>query len=125
MKALLSIKPKYVNRILSGEKKYEFRKKIFSKSIDSIIVYSSSPEKKVVCEMYFSEVLAGRPEDIWEQCSDSAGISSEDYFSYYENCDKAFAIKIDRVEQYDVPLLLDDIRLGLKAPQSFVYVGDF
>jgi predicted transcriptional regulator len=29
MDALLSIRPKYVDRIISGEKKYEFRKKYF------------------------------------------------------------------------------------------------
>lgn len=29
MKAMLSIKPEYVERILSGEKTYEFRRTIF------------------------------------------------------------------------------------------------
>ncbi len=31
MKALLSIKPEFVNEILAGNKKYEYRKKFLSK----------------------------------------------------------------------------------------------
>ena len=49
MKILLSIKPQFVEKIFSGEKKYEFRKTEFKrKNIDSIIVYSSGNIKKIV-----------------------------------------------------------------------------
>jgi len=32
---LLSIKPKYVQKIIEGSKKYEFRKQIFKKNIEN------------------------------------------------------------------------------------------
>ncbi|EGR3506369.1 hypothetical protein DC852_24550, partial [Vibrio parahaemolyticus] len=70
MKALLSIKPKYVDEIISGKKKYEFRKKIFKRDIDSIIVYCTSPIKMVVGEIFFSETISDTPRKIWKQCSD-------------------------------------------------------
>ena len=39
MKAILSIRPEYVDRILSGEKKYEFRKRIFKREdVDTIVI---------------------------------------------------------------------------------------
>lgn len=47
MKILLSIKSQYVDKIASGEKRYEFRKVNFRrKDISSIIVYSSGRQKK-------------------------------------------------------------------------------
>ena len=47
MDVLISIKPKYVKKIISKEKKYEFRKNIFKKNVDTIIIYTTSPEKKI------------------------------------------------------------------------------
>ena len=47
MYVLMSIKPKYVEKILSGEKKYEYRKTLLKKDVESILVYSTSPVKKV------------------------------------------------------------------------------
>ena len=41
---LLSIKPEYVEKILSGEKRYEFRRKLCKDEIDKIYVY---PDKRV------------------------------------------------------------------------------
>ena len=43
---LLSIKPKYANVILQGEKEYEFRKKRCRDGVTKIVFYSSSPQKQ-------------------------------------------------------------------------------
>jgi len=51
MKVLLSIKPEYAEKILSGEKKYEYRRAIFKdQSVNKIIIYASSPIQKVIGE---------------------------------------------------------------------------
>jgi type I restriction enzyme S subunit len=49
MNVLLSIKPKYVELIKAGFKKYEFRRKI-SKKFDGskVYIYSTSPIKKII-----------------------------------------------------------------------------
>jgi predicted transcriptional regulator len=51
MKAILSIKPKFVEEIISGRKRFEFRRRIFKKKISTILVYSSSPIQKFVGEI--------------------------------------------------------------------------
>ena len=62
MKVLLSIKPEYVEKIFSKEKKYEFRKSIFKNpNIKSIIIYSSSPVKKVVGEFEIENIIQDTP----------------------------------------------------------------
>ena len=49
MDVILSIKPKHVEKILSGEKQYEFRKQIFKNpEVENIFIYASSPVKKIV-----------------------------------------------------------------------------
>jgi len=47
MNVILSIKPEYVRKILTGEKKFEYRKRIWKDKVKKIYIYSSRPEKKL------------------------------------------------------------------------------
>ena len=76
---LLSIKPEYSKNIFNGTKKYEFRKKLAKKSIDKIIVYSSSPEKQVIGEVKVLGTLSLNPSLLWETTKKEAGISRIKY----------------------------------------------
>ena len=54
MKAiLLSIKPEYVDRILAGTKKYEYRKRLARSNSSVLLVYSTSPVMKVVAKVEY------------------------------------------------------------------------
>jgi len=46
MNVLLSIRPKYVEEIIKGNKRYEFRKSIFKKNVEEVWIYATSPTKK-------------------------------------------------------------------------------
>lgn len=48
---LLPIKPVFVERILSGEKWYEFRKRL-PLDIERVVIYETAPTKKVVGEFH-------------------------------------------------------------------------
>ena len=55
---LLSIKPEFAKKIFAGTKKFEFRKSIFKyQNINKIIVYASSPVKKVIGEFLIDKIL--------------------------------------------------------------------
>lgn len=124
MKILLSIKPEYAEKIFNGEKKYEYRKKIFKrKDVKSIIVYVTKPVGKVIGEFEIDQILEGEPSFIWEKTKKHAGISSKDYFKYFDGNDKGFAIGIKKVIKYQEPLELQNIKPTIKTPpQSFIYV---
>ncbi|HDT8147195.1 TPA: hypothetical protein RD696_002696, partial [Enterococcus faecalis] len=47
---LLSIHPKFVDKIMTGEKKFEFRRVIAKRNPNKIIIYSTSPVCKVIGE---------------------------------------------------------------------------
>ena len=49
---LLSIKPEYVNKIVAGKKKYEFRKFHCREDVDTIVIYATAPVKQVIPHGY-------------------------------------------------------------------------
>lgn len=118
---LLSIKPEYSNRIMSGEKKFEYRKHVPQEPIEKIIVYSTDPEKSVVGEVLVSSVLVMSPSRLWEQTKSNAGISRAKYRLYFKGCKKAYAYQLGTIKKYDPPKELSDFGI-VQAPQSFVYV---
>lgn len=124
MKVLLSIKPKYVKEIFEGNKKYEYRKRIYkNESIDTIVVYSSSPTKKIVGEIKIKDILVDSPLKIWESTKKHSGIDKSDYFKYFAGKSQAYALVIDDTILYNKPLDLLEYDSKLKyPPQSFIYI---
>ena len=123
MKAvLLSIKPEFAHKIFDGSKKFEFRKQVFKDtSVKKVIVYSSSPEQKVIGEFEIETILSDTPDNIWIQTSFCSGITQEFYNEYFEGRDKAFAIKVASTKKYRKQKSLADFNVQ-SAPQSFAYV---
>ena len=119
---LLSIKPEHVNNILSGVKRYEFRKVRCRADVNKIIIYSTAPEKRVVAEADLEDIIEADVEDVWEITQDLAGITYEFFSDYYKGKKKAVAYKLKNVIEYDEPKTLLEFGLSF-APQSFVYVN--
>ena len=118
---LLSIKPEYVKNILSGVKKYEYRKHIPQKTVDRIIIYSSAPDKKVIGEVSVLNILEMSPTRLWENTKQESGITRSKFRAYFKGSQKAFAFQLGKVIVYDQLHELSDYGVK-KPPQSFVYV---
>lgn len=77
VKALLSVKPEYAEKILSGEKIYEFRRRIFKrKDVDILVIYATRPQCRVVAEARIGGIMESTPEDIWKRTNRYGGISA-------------------------------------------------
>lgn len=120
MDALLSIKEKYASKILSGEKTFELRKNIFKKKVDFVAVYVSKPVGKIKFAFKVGRILEDDPASLWEKVSSRSGISKEEYFSYFKNKNKAFAIEIKSIFKFSKEIVLDDFF----PPQSWSYVTE-
>lgn len=118
---LMSIKPKYVIKLFDGSKKYEYRKTKCKNIPDKIIVYSSSPIKKVIGELIIEEVLYGHKEKIWDKTNIHGGIEKNKYDDYFKNKEYAVAYKIKEYVKYDIPKELKEYNVD-KAPQSYIYI---
>lgn len=119
---LMPIKPEYVEEILSGRKKYEYRKiKARNKNVDIMLIYSTSPVMKVVGEVEILDIIESTPNEIWSITSNYSGISKKIYDRYFREKETAVAYKIGKIKKYDNPLALSDIGINY-FPQSFVYL---
>ena len=123
MKAvLLSIKPEFAHKSFEGSKTFEFRKQVFKDtSVKKVIVYSSSPEQKVIGEFEIETILSDTPNNIWIQTKLYSGISQEFYDEYFKGRDNAYAIKVASTKKYRKEKSLADYNVQ-SAPQSFAYV---
>ncbi len=119
---LLSINPQHVERIMNGDKIYEFRKTQCKKRVDKIVIYSTSPVMKVVGEADVADVLVDNPQTIWKITEKKSGIEKDFFDMYFAGKNQAIAYKLKDIIQYDVPK--DLCEYGIKtAPQSFCYMN--
>lgn len=123
MDVILSIKPKYVQSIIKGDKRYEFRKAIFkNRTIGRVFIYSSAPVKRIVALFEIGTILEDHPAALWDSVRDYAGIDDREFFSYFAGKTRGYAIGIENVQEFDVPI---DPRVsipGFVPPQSYCYV---
>lgn len=125
MDVILSIKPKYVEQIINGKKKYEFRRKIFKEQhIGHIIVYSSSPVKKVVGYFTIQEIYSEHPKNLWSNYRKYSGISKKEFLRYFKNSKNGYAIEINQFILFKNPVELSDIGINNGPPQSYMYIKD-
>ena len=60
-KILISINPEYVEGILNGTKKYEYRRMIAKKEVKSLVIYSTWPIKEIVGEVEVLDTIEMAP----------------------------------------------------------------
>ena len=121
-KLLLPIKPKYVDAIITGTKRVEYRTRIRKDSeVTTALIYRSGDLKKIVAEFTIGGIIEGSPEQVWEQTKGIGGIEEKDYFRYFANRDKAYAYQICNLVIYPEPIPLVNLDIE-KAPMSFMYI---
>lgn len=122
MRVLLSIKPEFVAKIFSGEKRYEFRRSLFKRrDVTTVVVYASVPVSRVVGEFEIGRVLCDTPGELWRKTKEGAGITEQFFFDYFKDKATGYAISVSSSRRYDFPFDLRNV-LGLAPPQSFRYL---
>lgn len=124
MRVLLSIKPEFVEKIFAGTKKYEFRKSLFKRSdITSVVIYASSPIKRIVGEFEIDDILSADVDTVWERTKHYSGITKDFFNKYFQKKEIANAIRIGRLKKYKTVKSLSDYNIQ-QAPQSFCYITE-
>ena len=122
---ILSIRPKYINAIKQGQKKYEFRKIIFRQpDIDNIYVYSTFPVKKIVGTLQIGDIIEDTPEMLWQRFQKKAGVGENEFFTYFNGNRKGFALKINDFQEFHKPIDPWFHNPDFIAPQSFCYISN-
>lgn len=124
MKVLLSIKPEFVEQIARGKKMFEYRKQIFKKKVESVIIYCTKPVGKIIGEFTFDQILVDTPQALWKRTCDKSGISEEHFMKYFSDRQMGYAIHIKEFWEYENPVEPEHVFEHFAAPQSFRYVGE-
>lgn len=120
--ALLAVQPRFANKLMDGTKHVEFRKGRFKGDISVVVVYSSSPIRRIIGFFSVLGVVEGSPKELWELFSSLGGITEEDYWAYYGEAPNAVAIVVQSVNRLPNPVPLEVVKQNSRAPQSFEYL---
>ncbi len=111
----LSIKPKFTEKIRTGEKNYEYRKYIPKEKFDLLYVYETAPSS---CLKYILTIdkIVEYPNKILE-----IGYGNDDFNNGLKK--SKFAYHISKVEELENPIPLSILKdsFGFAAPQSYAY----
>ncbi len=119
-KIIISINPEHVKNIINGTKRFEYRTKAAKNDVNKLIIYETTPIKKVVAEAEIVEILALEPNALWKETKEFSGITKEFFDEYFKGRKVAYAYKLGKIKVYEEPKNLNEF--GLKvAPQSFAY----
>jgi predicted transcriptional regulator len=121
MRVLLSIKPEFAELIFSGEKHYEFRKRIFKQEVDTVVVYASSPVQKIIGEFSIEDIVHDDLINLWDKTKNYAGVSYNYFSEYFQNKSQGYAIKVTNTKLYPEPIDLNSVYSSV-PPQSFAYI---
>ena len=118
---LISIHPRFVEKILTGEKRFEFRKHIPSCEISHILIHATTPEKRLVAIAEVEQILQAPPSVLWEQTKYAAGIPRSFFIEYFYGSKIASAFQLGRV--FPIP---EDVaqQIAYLPPQSYSYFKD-
>jgi predicted transcriptional regulator len=117
----LSIRPPFAEAIFRGEKRFEFRRTIFRRPVEVVVIYVTSPVSLVVGEFDVEEVIDDSIGGLWNRTFPYAGISRDRFLEYFAGRDVGYAIEIGSVRRYGQPMNLAN-SFGIRPPQSFVYI---
>jgi predicted transcriptional regulator len=122
---LLSIRPQYAERILTGQKTVELRR-VRPRACEDIVllIYVSSPVRALKAISLVECVTAAEPAELWKQVAHKAGVSRAEFDAYFNDVDMGFAIHLKDVWQLSQPLPLTDLRElwpGFRPPQCYRY----
>lgn len=120
-KVLMSINPTHAEKILSGTKRYEFRKTRCKRQVDVIVIYVTAPTRKVLGEVKVMGVIEDIPQSVWDKTKTAAGIDVSFFNRYFEGRETAVAYALGDVTVFSKPKNLSDYNLKV-APQSYAYV---
>lgn len=123
--ALISIKPTYVSKLISGEKSVEIRNRAVNLSSGSRLwIYSTLPKGSIEAVAEIHRVVAGHPSDIWHRYSSMLAVSEGEFGQYVNGSNSVSAIIMKHVWRLPIEVPLSLLRLhvpGFQPPQFLKY----
>lgn len=122
---LISIHPKHVEKLLSGEKRVEFRRRWTRRDVDVLVIYATAPVQKIVAISTINQVFRGDRSALWEVAKrKGGGLKKTELFEYLKGLDEGVAIELGKVLTVSKGgILLSELSDALRPPQSFCFLN--
>lgn len=109
--AFISIRPKHVENIVSGEKTVEIRTvNLNLKPGQPIWIYATIPVANLVAVAQVRAIHRHAPAKIWHQFKNTVAITKQEFDAYAGGRDKITAIQLSGVCILDKPMSLEKLR---------------
>jgi predicted transcriptional regulator len=123
---LLSVRPKYANKIFERTKTVELRRvrpKLLEEG-DLVLLYVSSPVQALVGAFKVDKIIEKPLKGLWRIVRNKAGITRQEFDNYYDGVSVGVGIffKVQDVQKLDEPITLDILKKqSFHPPQGFRY----
>ncbi|MEE9454683.1 MAG: ASCH domain-containing protein [Paracoccaceae bacterium] len=121
--AIISIKPKYADAIMTGGKTVELRRRIPPIEIGSRLwIYATRPKAAIIGSVILSEIVSMTPDELWRHCGEKAAIDRTAYDAYFDGTEVAlglFLSDIRTIAPIDIEILRKSFD-GFHPPQVMV-----
>jgi predicted transcriptional regulator len=67
-------------------------------------------------------ILSGPPMTIWKLCNHASGVDEKYFFAYCGNKELIYAIEIEKVFEFNLPIKPHELDPSFKAPQNFMFL---
>lgn len=124
---LLSVRTPHVDRLLSGTKTVELRRRPW-RVLDgtTALLYESRDRRAIVGSLVIESTVVASRTAIWTDYGPRSGITRQEFREYFAGATVAVAIIVGRARRLDEPLTLGELRRrspGFHVPQSYRFVG--
>ncbi|MER8886713.1 ASCH domain-containing protein [Mesorhizobium sp. M0678] len=125
--AIISIRPKFAEAILSGQKTIELRRRIPLISIGTRLwIYATRPVGAVIGSATVKRIIRGLPEEVWTKGGDLAGLDRESFDIYFDGAPEAIGLVLADMQR-GRPISIEKLRLirrGFHPPQVILRISD-
>lgn len=121
---LISIRPTFVEQILTGTKTVELRrKKPQLRPGAAVYIYATAPVKAVVAKAQLAGIVSLPPARLWEEVGACGGIGAEEFFHYFAGCRTGHGLVLSCAEKLAEPVTMAELReCWIAVPQSWRYL---
>jgi predicted transcriptional regulator len=124
----MSVRSPHLERILSGAKTVEFRRRPWSVPAGTtVLLYGSRDRRAIVGSFVVKGTKTGSVEYLWRTHGGQSGLTKAEYLSYFDGASSATAISVSEVRSLPKPLTLAELRRrhpGFHIPQSYRFMGE-
>lgn len=124
---LLSVRSPHVERLLTGVKTVEFRRRPWRVPDGAtVLLYRSRDRQAIVGSLVVESTVVGSPSAIWTSYGRRSGLTRREFRDYFVGSSTAVAIEVRDVRRLAEPLPLDELRRRsprFHVPQSYRFMA--